>query len=104
MGPAEVSIRLIRVKVRAAKAGVRAKYGYFPPNQFNMEAIGYDVKLLSRLGGASSSKKPKGIASDLNVTGQWAVVVRSMMNGTGVLKVYLIHSKKSAHPLLFSGP
>lgn len=32
-------------------------------------------------------KKPKGIASDLTVTGQWAVVVRRIMNGTGVLKV-----------------
>jgi hypothetical protein len=46
-------------------------------------------------------KKPKGISSDLAVTGQWAVVVRRIMNGTGVLKVYLIQSKKYAYRLRF---
>jgi hypothetical protein len=40
-------------------------------------------------GGPVVIKKPKGIASDLNVTGQWGVVVRRVMNGTGVLRVYL---------------
>ena len=28
-------------------------------------------------------KKLKQLASDLNVTGEWAVVVRRIMNGTG---------------------
>jgi hypothetical protein len=42
-------------------------------------------------------KKPKGISSDLiSVTGQWAVVVRPIMNGTRVLKVYLVQTKKFA--------
>ena len=36
VGLAEVTIRLIREKARATKAGVRAMYGYLPANQFNM--------------------------------------------------------------------
>jgi len=36
-------------------------------------------------------KKPtKGIASDLTITRQWGAVVRHMMNGTGLLNVYLV--------------
>lgn len=46
-------------------------------------------------------KKPKQLASDLNVTGEWAAVVRRIMNGTGVLKVYLVQSKKYAYRLHF---
>ena len=46
-------------------------------------------------------KTPKGVSSDLNVTGQWVVVVRRIMNGTGVLKVYLIQTKKYAYRLKF---
>jgi hypothetical protein len=46
-------------------------------------------------------KKPKGIASDLQVTGQWAVVVHRLLNGTGVLKVYLIQTKRYAFRLHF---
>jgi hypothetical protein len=42
---------------------------------------------------------PKGLTSDLRTTGQWAVVVRRMMNGTRVVKVYLIQSKKYAYRL-----
>ena len=34
-------------------------------------------------------KKPKGISSDLRVTGEWAMIVRRFMNKTGVIKVYL---------------
>jgi hypothetical protein len=37
VGLAEVTIRLIREKARVTKAGVRAKYGYLPPNQFYMD-------------------------------------------------------------------
>jgi hypothetical protein len=46
-------------------------------------------------------KKPKGVTSDLKVTGEWGVVVRRIMNGTGVLKVYLIQSRKYAYRLQF---
>jgi hypothetical protein len=35
------------------------------------------------------------------VTGQWVVVVQRIMNGTGVLKVYLIQTKKYAYRLHF---
>ena len=46
-------------------------------------------------------KKPKGISADLKVVGEWAIIVRRIMNGTGVLKVYLIQSRKFAHRLKF---
>jgi hypothetical protein len=46
-------------------------------------------------------KKPKGVTSDLRVTGKWGVVVRRIMNGTGVLKVYLVQSRKYAYRLQF---
>ena len=130
VGLAEVTIRLIRVKARATKAGVRAKYGYLPPNQFNMDLCLDSIAVLNRIPKAQDAKnpfelftgksvdvmrdfrsdwgelivvkKPKGISSDLSVTGQWAVVVRRMMNHMGVLKVYLIQSKKYAYRLHFA--
>ena len=37
VGLAEVSIRLVREKARATKAGVRAMFGYMPANQFNVD-------------------------------------------------------------------
>ncbi len=103
MGLAEVSIRLIREKARATKAGVRAKFGYLPPNQFNMDLCLDTIAVLNQIpkqdiektpcevftngqvdymrdfravwGEPIVVKKPKGISSDLKVTGQWAVVV-----------------------------
>jgi len=103
VGLAEVSIRLIREKARATKAGVRAKFGYLPPNQFNMDLCLDTIAVLNRIakqdmektpcemftngqvdymrdlrvewGEPIVVKKPKGISSDLKVTGQWAVVV-----------------------------
>jgi hypothetical protein len=128
-GLAEESIRLIREKARATKAGVRIKYGYLPPNQFNMELCMESISVLNRIpkhgqnktpyelmvgkkidllrdirvewGEPIMVKKPKGLSSDLRVTGQWAVVVRRIMNITGVLKVYLIQTKKYAYRLKF---
>jgi hypothetical protein len=103
VGLAEVSIRLIREKARATKAGMRAKFGYLPPNQFNMEDMDktpyemfsnnqpdYMRDFRVEWGEPVVDKKPKGISSELKVTGQWAIVVRRIMNGSGVLKVYLI--------------
>jgi hypothetical protein len=116
---AEVNIRIIRLKARSTKAGVRDKYGYLPPNQFNMDLCLDCVQVINRLpktgqdkspyeeiftgkevdylrdfradwGEMLFVKKPKQLASDLNVTGEWAAVERRIMNGTGVLKVYLV--------------
>ena len=129
VGLAEVNIRIIRVKARSTKAGVRDKYGYLPPNQFNMDLCLDCVQVINRLpktgqdkspyeiftgkevdylrdfraewGEILLVKKPKQLASDLNVTGEWAAVVRRIMNGTGVLKVYLVQSKKYAYRLHF---
>jgi len=129
VGLAEVSIRLVRVKARATKAGVRAKYGYLPPNQFNMDLCLDSIQVLNRIPKANCSaspfemftskkvdvlrdfradwgepvivKKSKGIASDLHATGRWGVIVRRVMNGTGVVKVYLLQSKRYAFRLHF---
>ena len=129
VGVAEVAIRLIREKARSTKAGVRANYGYLPPSQFNVDlcldsiavlnrtrregqdvspyesftgsTVDYERDLRCRWGEPVIVKKPKGITSDLTVTGEWAVVVRRLMNGTGVLKVYLVASKKYAYRLKF---
>jgi hypothetical protein len=46
-------------------------------------------------------KKPKQLSSNLQITGQWAVVVRCMMDNSGILKVYIIQTKKYAYRLQF---
>ncbi len=104
VGLAEVSIRLVREKARMTKAGVRAKFNYLPPNQFNLDLCMDSISMLNRIpkqdnektpyeiftrietgfmrdfrvgwGEPVVVKKPKGITSDLKVTGQWGVVVR----------------------------
>lgn len=55
---AEVSIHLIRIKARAAKAGVRAKYGYLPPSQFNMDLCLDRIAVLNRIPKANNDKNP----------------------------------------------
>ena len=125
VGLAEVTIRQIREVARATKAGVRAEFGYIPPDAFNIDLCKYAAIVLNRgvrLGYTVSPyelftgmkldvmrdlrvawgevvvvKKPKGISSDLRVTGQWAVVVFSYFNRSGVIKVYLVESGKYAH-------
>jgi hypothetical protein len=129
VGLAEVNIRIIRVKARSTKVGVGDKYGYLPPNQFNMDLCLDCLQVINRLpkteqgkspygiftgkgvdylrdfkagwGEILLVKKPKQLASDLNVTAEWAAVVRRIMNGTGLLKVYLVQSKIYAHRLHF---
>jgi hypothetical protein len=129
VGIAEVSIRIIREKARKTKAGVRDRYGYLPPDQWNIDLVLDTIAVYNRLTRKGQSKtpyelftgqatdyirdfradwgepiivkKPRGVSSDLRVTGEWAVVVRRMMGGTGVLKVYLVPSRKYAHRLHF---
>jgi hypothetical protein len=125
VGIAEVTIRILREKARKSKAGVRDRYGYSPPDQWNVDLVQDVIAVYNRLprrGQAKTPyeiftgqtpdyirdfrvdwgepvivKKPRGISTDLRVTGEWAVVVRRMMGGGGVLKVYLIASRKYAH-------
>jgi hypothetical protein len=129
VGLAEVSIRLIRMKARATKAGVRAQYGYLPPNLFNLDLCFDSIQVLNQIPKKGESKIPhekfsgkkcnylrdfraewgepiivkktKQLSSDLQVTGQWAVVVRCMMDNSGILKVYIIQTKKYAYRLQF---
>jgi hypothetical protein len=121
VGLAEVSIRLIRMKARATKAGIRAQYEYLPPNLFNLDLCFDSIQVLNRIPkkGESESpyekfsgfraewrepitvKKPKQLSSNLQITGQWAVVVRCMMDNSGILKVYIIQTKKYAYRLQF---
>ena len=81
-----MSIRLLREKARATKAGVRAMYGFIPANQFNIdlcldtisdgythtpydlftgEQIDYDRDFRCHWGELVIVKKPKGISIDL---------------------------------------
>ena len=48
VGPAEVSIRLIREKTRATKAGVRVIHGCTPANQFNTDLCLDAIAVLNR--------------------------------------------------------
>ncbi len=48
-----------------------------------------------------AGKSPKGVSSDLDVTDQWAGVVNRIMDGTRVLKVYLIQGQRFAYRLKF---
>jgi hypothetical protein len=52
--------------------------------------------------GRTNSSKKKGTSSDLKLTGQWGVVVRRIMNGMGVLKAYLVQSRKYAYRMNFT--
>ncbi len=129
VGLAEVSICLVCSKARATKAGIHAKYSYLPPNQFNVDLCLDSIQVLNWIPKANNNaspyemftsqkvdvlhdfcadwgepvivKKPKGIASDLHATGQWGVIVHQIMNGTGMVKVYLIQSKQYAFCLHF---
>ena len=70
-----------------------------PYELFSKDHIDYERDFRCRWGELVIVKKPKGISSDLKVTGEWAMVVRRMMNYSGVIKVYLVGSKKSAYRL-----
>jgi hypothetical protein len=130
VGLVEVTIRFIREGARATKAGVHAKYNYMPPVQWNKDLcldVCFTRNRLPRPGQDRSPyelftgklidwmrdfraewgevvvvKKPRGISSDLTVTGEMAVVVRRGMSaGSGVLKVYLVTSKRFAYRIKF---
>jgi hypothetical protein len=107
VGLAEVTIRFIRKGARATKAGVRALYGYLPPMQWNQDlcldviytrnrvprplqkrspyelltgaAIDWMSDFRADWGEMVVVKRPRGIASDLTVTGEMAVIVRRGM-------------------------
>ena len=127
VGLMEVNIWNIRIKACKTKAVDREMYKYLLPNQFNMDLCLDSIQVMNRIhkkgrdkspyilfmgkkvdylcdlranwGEPIIVKKPKGIALDLTVTGQWAVVVSRIMNGSGALKVYLIQSRKYAYRL-----
>jgi hypothetical protein len=121
VGLEEVSIRLVREKERATKAGIQVKFGYLLPKQFNMDLCLDCILVLNRIpkeglektpyelfteiqtdymqdfqvewGQPVVVKKSKGVISELKVTGQWGMVVRCVINGSGVLKVYLVQTR-----------
>jgi hypothetical protein len=130
VGLAEVTIRFIREGARSTLAGVPVKWKFRPPPQWNKDLcldVCFTRNRLPRAGEKKSPyelftgkeidwlrdfradwgeiivvKRPRGIASDLTVTGEMAVVVRRCMSpGSGVLKFYLVTSKKFAYRLKF---
>jgi hypothetical protein len=46
---AEINIREIRIKARSTKAGVRNKYNYLPPNQFNIDLVLDSIQVLNQI-------------------------------------------------------
>ena len=76
-------------------------YPRTPFELFTGESIDYLRDFRCRWGELVIVRKPKGISSDLHVTGEWAMVVRRFMNKSGVLKVFLIGSRKYAYRLSF---
>ena len=68
---------------------------------FSGDVIDYESDFRCRCCELVIVKKPKDISSDLRVTGEWAMVVRRLMNHTKVIKVYLIGSRKYAYRLKF---
>jgi hypothetical protein len=126
---AEVGIRYAREKGRSTKAEVMTTQGYVPPPHFNKYLMLDTISVQNRIPKEGESlspyekftgkqldhlrdmrgewgeivivKKPKGISSDLRPVGEWAVIVRRMMDGSGVIMVYLVVSKKFAFRLKF---
>jgi hypothetical protein len=72
-----------------------------PCELFTGKKVDYMRDFRAEWGELVITKKPKKIASDLTVMGEWAAVVCQIMNGSGVLKVYLINSRKYAYRLQF---
>lgn len=131
-GLAEVSISHIRMQARATKAGVIADYRYTPPVQWNKDLASDTISVINcqvrpnydkspfelftgkqpdllrnfraRWGEPILAKKRRGLSSDLNSTALWAIVVRRIMNGTGVLKVFSLETRKYLHILKFARP
>ena len=66
---------------------VKDGYQGSPYELFAGERIDYERDFRCRWGDLVIVKKPKGIASDLGVTGERAMVVRRSMNKTGVLRI-----------------
>ena len=103
---------------------MRDMYGYYPPNQFNLFLVDDVTAVENRIPKPGHSlcpyeeftgnkvdfirdfrvawrgpvivKSPKGMASDLKTRGDWAVVVARVMNGTGVVLVYILRTGKVA--------
>ena len=131
-GLAEVSIAQIRAHARATKAGVRADLLYNPLIQWNTDLVLDTISTLNRQvrpdftesplslfsgqqvdymkdfrvpwGDIVLAKKPKGISSDLEDVSRWAIVVRRFMDGTGVLKVFILDTKRYAYVLKIARP
>ena len=94
-----VDLRLDTISIlnRTTKEG----YLHTPYELFTGERIDYERDFRCRWGELVIVKKPKGISSNLNVTGEWAMVVRRFMSKTGVLKAFLVGTKKYAYRLSF---
>ena len=127
VGIAETKIGFVRKRARSTKAGVRDRWGYLPADQFNMDLVLYIIQEINRSprkgmdktpweiftgksidyirdfrvawGEPVIVKRPKKASADLCYAGEWALVVRPIMNGTGVVKVFLLSSKRYAYRL-----
>ena len=132
VGLIEVSIAQVRAHARATKAGVRADLLYNPMIQWNNDLVLDTISTLNRSVRPSTTespyqmftkkeadynrdfrirwgeivlaKKPRGISADLEDVSRWAIVVRRYMNRTGVLKVFILDTKRYAYVLKIARP
>jgi hypothetical protein len=77
-------------------------FKYLPPNQFNMDLCLDCILVMNGIPKVNQEKCPHELFTGMEVDylrdfrAEWGVVVCCIINGTGVLKVYLIQSHKYA--------
>ena len=132
VGLAEIDIRLLKDGARATKSGVREQFGYNAPPQWNQDLCHHVNSCQNALVRTGMSKSPaelftgrtldgvrdlRGLhwgqpvlakrpnvegASDLREKAQWVVPVRCYRDGSGLVKVYVVETKKYAHRFKFA--
>jgi hypothetical protein len=80
---------------------IREDESVSPYEQFVGQKLDYIRDLRANWGELLIVKKPKSLSADVKPKGQWAMVVRRYLDQTGIIKVYLVQSKKFAHRLKF---
>ena len=130
VGEAEVSIRIIKDRMRSTYYGIRQKYNYLLPKLFFKDLFIDSIKTQNLIVRHDESKCPRelftgskldplrdlradfgeivlclrpkeGACRGMEPKADWAIILDRSINGTGVIKVYNIEAKSYAHRLKF---
>ena len=130
VGEAEVSIRIIKDRMRSTYYGIRQKYNYLLPKLFFKDLFIDSIKTQNLIVRYGESKCPRefftgskldplrdlradfgeivlchrpkeGAFRGMEPKAEWGIVLDRSINGTGVIKVYNIEAKSYAHRLKF---